>query len=118
MPCFRTEPVQSDALVDLGCYKEIRKKGKLALDEKLEDLRLQPKGANVPPIVLQCALVARDWGYEYFAVVNSKICVSSKNAQSRYNMHGEITENADKFCKNGVGLGTGSMEVYRTKDVQ
>ena len=51
--------------------------------------------------IRQCALVARDIGYEYFAVQFYGECWSSFDAANNYNRHGEQT-NPDK-CLANVG---------------
>ena len=97
----------------MGCYKE--KKGKKrALSDTLADLRQQKDAKNKQLIIKQCAYVARDWGYDHFAVKHG-ICVSSKDAASIYNKYGEITNDVSKYCEDGVGKKPTSMEVYRVK---
>ena len=96
----------------MGCYKE--KKGKKrALSDNLADLRKLIKNRQL--IIKQCAYVARDWGYDHFALVKHGICVSSKDAGSIYNKYGEITNDVSKYCEDGVGKKPTSMEVYRVK---
>ena len=108
--CLYTEQLSN--YTDLGCYKE--KKGKKrALSNTLADLRQQKDAKNKQLIIKQCAYVARDWGYDHFAVINLGICVSGKDAVNNYNKYGEITDDASKYCKDGVGKTKASMEVYR-----
>ena len=108
--CLPLYTEQLSDYTDLGCYKE--KKGKKrALSDNLADLRKLIKNRQL--LIKQCAYVARDWGYDHFAVINLGICVSGKDAASNYNKYGEITADASEYCKDGVGKTTISMEVYR-----
>ena len=56
--------------------------------------------------VTQCAAVAKDKGYKYFAIRNGGKCLSGRNLYSGYKEHGELDE-----CFDGEG-GHEAMNVY------
>ena len=68
--------------------------------------------------VNQCARVAQDKGYEYFAVQYYGECYGGKNAENTYNKYGKSTY-CWKFDKqNGFGVGRDLANfVYRINQV-
>lgn len=68
--------------------------------------------------VNQCARVAQDKGYEYFAVQFYGECYGGKNAENMYSRYGKST-----YCwafdkQNGFGVGRGLANfVYRINQV-
>ena len=64
--------------------------------------------------IRQCALVARDIGYKYFAVQFYGECWSSADAALTYNKHG-VQTNPNK-CWANVGA-AGTNYVYRFRQV-
>jgi len=69
---------------------------------------------NMNATIRQCAFVARDIGFEYFAVQFYGECWSSADAALTYDKHGEET-NPDK-CWANVGA-TYTNYVYRFRQV-
>ncbi|KAL9963364.1 hypothetical protein ACROYT_G026874 [Oculina patagonica] len=77
-----------------GCFVEKVKKEKLLTDKYASfHSNLDPKAT-----VVYCSTLARDMGYEYFAVQNEVECWTSENMANTYNKYGK-SEN----CVNGVG---------------
>ena len=69
---------------------------------------------NMNATIRQCALVARDIGYEYFAVQFYGECWSSDNAALTYDKHG-VETNPGKCWANVGGVSTNY--VYRFRQV-
>ncbi|KAL9963373.1 hypothetical protein ACROYT_G026883 [Oculina patagonica] len=94
---------QAPKYVAQGCFVEKVKKEKLLTDKYASFYsKSDPKVA-----VVYCSTLARDMGYEYFAVQNEVECWTSKNIAKTYNKYGK-SEN----CVNGVGKKLANF-VYR-----
>lgn len=96
----------------IGCFKD--KKGDRAMKDNYASFRFFINWHNLNSTIRQCALVARDIGYEYFAVQFYAECWSSSNAAETYSKHGLQTDL--KKCYGGVGAGSTNY-VYRFKQV-
>jgi len=103
-PLLKFEPV--------GCFKD--KINERALPENYASFRSFFDCHNVNATIRQCAMVARDIGYEYFAVQYHGECWSSFDAALTYDKHG-VETNPNK-CWANVGAGSTNF-VYRFRQV-
>lgn len=85
-----------------------------ALSDNYANFRAFIDWYNMEATVRQCALVARDKGYEYFSVQFYGECWSSLDAESNYDRHGVQTD-PDK-CWENVGASSTNF-VYRFRQV-
>ena len=92
----------------VGCFKD--KKLLRALPHEYANFRLFIDWNNMNATIRQCALVARDIGYEYFAVQYYGECWSSFDAANRYDMYGAQTKPNECWAKVG---GSSTNYVYR-----
>jgi len=97
----------------VGCFKD--KTNDRALPDSYANFRPFIDWHNMNATIHQCALVARDIGYEYFAVQFYGECWSSADAALTYNKHG-VQTNPNK-CWANVGA-AGTNYVYRFRQVQ
>ncbi|XP_078379485.1 A disintegrin and metalloproteinase with thrombospondin motifs 1-like [Oculina patagonica] len=96
----------------VGCFKD--KMDDRALSDNYANFRAFIDWYNMEATVRQCALVARDKGYEYFSVQFYGECWSSLDAESNYDRHGVQTD-PDK-CWENVGASSTNF-VYRFRQV-
>jgi len=97
----------------VGCFKD--KLSDRALPDYYASFRPFIDWHNMNATIRQCALVARDIGYEYFAVQYYGECWSSFDAALTYEKHG-VQTNPSK-CWANVGAGSTNY-VYRFRQVQ
>ena len=99
----------------VGCFWDYFDR---ALPDHYANFRDQIMWKNMHLTVNQCARVAQDKGYEYFAVQYYGECYGGKNAENTYNKYGKSTY-CWKFDKqNGFGVGRDLANfVYRIKQV-
>ena len=98
-----------DSLPDLhplGCYKD--NKGDRALPDEYANFRDQIKWKQILETVQQCAQVAYNKGYEYFAVQFYGVCYTGDNASQTYYKHGR----SDKCVEIDKTLGFRVGEEY------
>ena len=81
----------------LGCYYDNEDR---ALPELYANFRPQVLWLSPNRTIQQCTHVARDMGYQYFAVQFYGECWAGKNGAHTYNKHGKA---ADKDCWRGLG---------------
>lgn len=99
----------------VGCFWDYFDR---ALPDHYANFRDQIIWKNMNLTVNQCARVAQDKGYEYFAVQYYGECYGGKNAENMYNRYGKST-----YCwafdkQNGLGVGRGLANfVYRINQV-
>lgn len=118
--CFKKKTIFNFYVTDplpeyepVGCFKD--KRNDRALSKKpYANFRFSIDWYNLNATIRQCAMVARDIGYEYFAVQYYAECWSSFEAAENYNRHGVQTDL--KKCQWGVG-GRYTNYVYRFKQV-
>ena len=84
------------------------------LEIKLTSFATSFDAANPLDTVLKCAYVARDSGYNYFAVQHFGICRTGVNIATNYDDYGEA---APKKCVGGVGASYTNY-VYKLKEVR
>lgn len=96
----------------VGCFKD--KTGDRAMSDNYANFRFFIDWHNLNSTIRQCALVARDKGYKYFAVQFYGECWSSPDAAETYNRHGPQKDL--KKCQAGVGA-LFTNYVYRFKQV-
>ena len=96
----------------VGCFKDKRKNR--ALSDNYANFRPFIDWYNMDATIRQCALVARDIGYEYFAVQYYGECWSDVDAEINYDKQG-VQTNLDK-CWANVG-GPWTNYVYRFRQV-
>lgn len=96
----------------VGCFKD--KLSDRALPDYYASFRPFIDWHNMNATIRQCALVARDIGYEYFAVQFYGECWSSFDAALTYDKHG-VQTNPSK-CWANVGAGSTNY-VYRFRQV-
>lgn len=96
----------------VGCYKD--NLSDRALPDHYANFRPFIDWDNMDATIRQCALVARDIGYEYFAVQFYGECWSSFDAANNYDRHG-VQTNPDK-CWANVGAQSTNF-VYRFSQV-
>ena len=92
----------------VGCFKD--SKHARALPDQYANFRIFIDWSNMNATIRQCALVARDIGYKYFAVQYYGECWSSFDAESKYDRHGVQTKQDE--CWASVG-GERTNYVYR-----
>ena len=110
---FFTEPMPNPEPV--GCFWDYFDR---ALPDHYANFRDQIIWKNMNLTVNQCARVAQDKGYEYFAVQYYGECYGGKNAENTYSKYGKSTY-CWKFDKqNGFGVGRDLANfVYRINQV-
>ena len=96
----------------VGCFKD--KSSDRALSHKYASFRFFIDWHNMDATIRKCALVARDIGYEYFAVQFYGECWSSRDAALTYDKYG-VETNPIK-CWANVG-GASTNYVYRFHQV-
>lgn len=98
-------------LQPLGCYKE---KGRdRALPIEYANFRSQINWKQLET-VQQCAQVAFNKGYEYFAVQFYGVCVTGKDASQTYDKHGNSDRCVEIDKTSGFQVGEGDTNfVYR-----
>lgn len=96
----------------VGCFKD--KLSDRALTDYYASFRPFIDWYHMTATIRQCALVARDIGYEYFAVQFYGECWSSFDAALTYDKHG-VQTNPNK-CWANVGAGSTNY-VYRFRQV-
>ena len=96
----------------VGCFKDNEKDR--ALPDFYASFRLFIDWHNMNATIRKCALVARDIGYEYFAVQFYGECWSSRDATLTYDKYG-VETNPIK-CWGNVG-GASTNYVYRFRQV-
>ncbi|XP_022798270.1 A disintegrin and metalloproteinase with thrombospondin motifs 12-like isoform X2 [Stylophora pistillata] len=94
----------------IGCFKD--KKSDRAMKDNYASFRFFINWHNLNSTIRQCALVARDIGYEYFGVQFYGECWSSSNAAETYSKYNLQTDM--KKCYMGVGAAFTNY-VYRFK---
>ena len=101
----------------LGCFKD--RKNARALPDRYASFRSYIIWSDIETSsIRRCASVARDKGYEYFAVQFYGECFSSKDAGEKYDMYGR--ETSPKKCPTryaNVG-GPSTNFVYRFSQVR
>lgn len=97
----------------VGCFKD--KKGDRAMSDNYANFRFFIDWHNLNSTIRQCALVARDKGYKYFAVQFYGECWSSPDAAETYNRH--HPQKDLKKCRSGVGAPFTNY-VYRFKQIK
>ena len=96
----------------VGCFKD--KLSDRALPHNYASFRPFIDWHNLDAIIRKCAMVARDIGYDYFAVQFYGECWSSTDAALTYDKHGRQTNPVK--CWANVG-GAGTNYVYRFRQV-
>lgn len=96
----------------VGCFRD--KLNDRALPDNYANFRPFINWYNMDATIRQCALVARDIGYEYFAVQFYGECWSSVDAALNYDKYGKQT-NPDE-CWANVGASSTNY-VYRFRQV-
>ncbi|XP_073244804.1 uncharacterized protein [Porites lutea] len=91
-------------LQPIGCYNDSAKER--ALPVFYANARGNIDWFNMELTVNQCAQVASDMGYEYFAVQFYGECYSGRNAKESYAKYGNITEGCWEF-DNQTGFAVG-----------
>ncbi|XP_078373366.1 uncharacterized protein LOC144656967 isoform X2 [Oculina patagonica] len=106
---YSLEPPSS--LQPVGCYRDQTDDRAMPI---YATFRSQIIWTNMQLTVNQCARVAYDKGYEYFAIQFYGVCYGGGDAGTNYNKHGE-SENCwvfDNHTSNGVGRENANF-VYR-----
>ena len=106
-----TDPLP--AFEPVGCFKD--KLSDRALPDLYASFRFFIDWKNLNATIRRCAMVARDIGYEYFAVQFYGECWSSVDAALTYDKHGKETNTAAK-CWANVGAASTNY-VYRFPQV-
>ena len=99
-------------LKPLGCYHD--ESNDRALPDYYADFRRQIDWTQLDETIRQCAQVAYNKGYHYFAVQYYGECYSGNNASATYAKHGESKncQGIDKTLGFGVGKQNANF-VYR-----
>ncbi|CAH3180570.1 unnamed protein product [Porites evermanni] len=103
-------------LQPIGCYNDSAKER--ALPVFYANARGNIDWFNMELTVNQCAQVASDMGYEYFAVQFYGECYSGRNAKESYAKYGNITEGCWEFDnQTGFAVGKeGANFVYQIRN--
>ena len=81
-------------LIEVGCYKDIS--NDRALRHLYANLRDKIDWYNLRSMVTKCAERAYERGYKYFGIQFYGECWGDKEAESRYDMHGEADPKDEK----------------------
>lgn len=90
-------------LIEVGCYKD--SKSNRALRTLYAFLRKEIDWYNLRNMVTKCAEKAWERGFRYFGIQFYGECWSDEEAETRYNMHGEVGRlQREQNCIEGVGM--------------
>lgn len=109
---YSFEPVPK--LEPLGCYRDDG--NNRTLPDLYANFRNQIRWRQMNLTVNQCARVAHDIGYEYFAIQFYGECFGGRNAGTRYNKYGKSSSCWEFEKESRLGIGSHfSNFVYRIK---